>query len=315
MIQRFTGKNRLSVIWAVFLFLPLFTSCVLLSGGGGFTDEQLPQLFPAEAGIPPPVWEPLAPGIDICSFSDSSVPLTLYGARIDLKSPGLTVIMTSPPPDGTGGVSREFSGETTLEFARRTGSLLAVNASPFNAPEGMLNRPRSAIGLALYRGVSYGEPPMVPRYGALLFMEDGGARIIPRQEESLVPPETVYAAGGFYPLLENGTILPPVNRIFDSRTAAGTAASGSILYLLVAEGEYPSRSRGLTFEESAAWLLWLGAEDGLSLDGGGSSAIVVRTSGGKYEILNKLYFPFNKGHIVGNNIGFSTSRQISLNGK
>ncbi|MDR2897210.1 MAG: phosphodiester glycosidase family protein [Spirochaetaceae bacterium] len=65
----------------------------------------------------------------------------------------------------------------------------------------------------------------------------------------------------FYPL----TLLRRQNRPQNTRTCVGTVAKGRILYLLVAEGEYPAHSRGMTFEESAEWLLWLGAEDGLSL--------------------------------------------------
>jgi exopolysaccharide biosynthesis protein len=58
------------------------------------------------------------------------------------------------------------------------------------------------------------------------------------------------------------------------RTLAGVTADGRLL-LVTVDGRDPARSVGVSFPEAAALLRWLGATQGLSLDGGGSSAMVV----------------------------------------
>ena len=57
------------------------------------------------------------------------------------------------------------------------------------------------------------------------------------------------------------------------RTAAGVAADGSLL-LLIVDGRQPM-SRGVDLEQLAAIMAGIGAEEALNLDGGGSSSLVV----------------------------------------
>jgi len=59
------------------------------------------------------------------------------------------------------------------------------------------------------------------------------------------------------------------------RTLAGVTDDGRLL-LVVVDGRQPEWSVGATFEESARLLQALGARDGLNLDGGGSSTMVIR---------------------------------------
>jgi hypothetical protein len=59
------------------------------------------------------------------------------------------------------------------------------------------------------------------------------------------------------------------------RTLAGVTADGRLL-LAAVDGRDPDRSVGVSFPEAAALLRWLGAQDGLSLDGGGSTTMVVQ---------------------------------------
>ncbi|MFI8965456.1 phosphodiester glycosidase family protein [Streptomyces sp. NPDC053493] len=59
-----------------------------------------------------------------------------------------------------------------------------------------------------------------------------------------------------------------------ARTVAGVTADGGVL-LLVLDGREPGVSTGATLAEAAGLLRSLGAVDGLNLDGGGSSTMVV----------------------------------------
>ncbi|MEM1117638.1 MAG: phosphodiester glycosidase family protein [Bacteroidota bacterium] len=68
------------------------------------------------------------------------------------------------------------------------------------------------------------------------------------------------------------------------RSAVGVTGDG-VVWLVVVDGRQPA-SRGVTLEELAEMMHRLGAEDALNLDGGGSSALVVRPRGGSPVRLN-----------------------------
>jgi hypothetical protein len=59
------------------------------------------------------------------------------------------------------------------------------------------------------------------------------------------------------------------------RTLAGTTDDGRLL-LVTVDGRRPSTSVGASFVESAALMRWLGATEAVSLDGGGSTTMVVQ---------------------------------------
>jgi exopolysaccharide biosynthesis protein len=59
------------------------------------------------------------------------------------------------------------------------------------------------------------------------------------------------------------------------RTAAGVRADGRIL-LVAVDGRQPAKSVGMTIAELTALLLELGAVEAINMDGGGSTAMVVR---------------------------------------
>ncbi|MGA4838205.1 phosphodiester glycosidase family protein [Streptomyces sp. G45] len=87
-----------------------------------------------------------------------------------------------------------------------------------------------------------------------------------------------FAVGG-YPLLRDGAALPGLDdRTSAVRSAAGISDGGKRLVLLVLDGAREFRT-GLTIAEVARALGALGARDGFSLDGGGSSTLALRDPG------------------------------------
>lgn len=95
-----------------------------------------------------------------------------------------------------------------------------------------------------------------------------------------------FAVGGF-PVLRHGTPLPGLDATTSAvRTAVGIEDGGRRLLLLAVDGSAAYRS-GLTVEEVARTLRWLGATDGFNLDGGGSTTLVTRSSGtGRVSVRN-----------------------------
>ncbi|MFD0313463.1 phosphodiester glycosidase family protein [Streptomyces flavalbus] len=87
-----------------------------------------------------------------------------------------------------------------------------------------------------------------------------------------------FAVGG-YPVLTGGQPVPGLSNATPAvRTVAGIADGGRSLLLLAVDGAPEYRS-GLTVAEMADVMRDLGAVDAVSLDGGGSSALVARAPG------------------------------------
>ncbi|MEU8526154.1 MULTISPECIES: phosphodiester glycosidase family protein [Streptomyces] len=86
------------------------------------------------------------------------------------------------------------------------------------------------------------------------------------------------AIGGGARLLENGRVALGERELAAAdrppRTLAGVTADGAVL-LVTVDGRDPGVSEGATLAESAELLRSLGAVDGLNLDGGGSTSMVV----------------------------------------
>lgn len=74
--------------------------------------------------------------------------------------------------------------------------------------------------------------------------------------------------------------------IREPRTAIGINRNGRYLYMVVVDGRQPFYSDGATFQELAEILIEQGAYFAMSLDGGGSSTMVIEGEGGAPVVLN-----------------------------
>jgi len=107
-------------------------------------------------------------------------------------------------------------------------------------------------------------------------------------------------------LIQGGDIIPGLNETkIDPRTAIGTNHNGRFIYLVVVDGRQPFYSEGATFAELAGLLHELGASYAMSLDGGGSSTMVIEGEDGKPVISNSpidSYIPLRE-RPVANHLG------------
>jgi len=241
-----------------------------------------------------PTWESRFVGVDFAVATQTDPPLVAYCVRVALDAPGVECLVS--PPDGD--VYR-LRRPTTVARAERY--QIAVNATPFSPvtlAEGAL---ATLSGLSISGGRAVSPPS--GRYAAILFFGDGHAAILTAAE--LAPlaarwPDLGAAglaavpmsgAGGFALILRAGQVR---HDQFDGmyrenrapRSAIGVSADGRTLYLLVIDGKNGGHSVGATFAETAAWLAAFGASEGLMLDGGGSSALVVADSAGVPRLVN-----------------------------
>jgi hypothetical protein len=250
--------------------------------------------------LPQPAWEPRFTGVETARIElEQPRKLVLHVARVDLRARGLRWFATPPALPGSallappGRHTGETVGQFTSSFLREHGLQLAINAAPFGPvvdEEGML---LDVAGLQ----VSLGRPVSGPAkdYPALLLMADGRARLAR-------PPfdlgGVVNAVGGFDIVLERGVPLfrPPAEGAraptLHPRTAVGLADDGWRVWLLVVDGRQPGYSLGVALHELAALLRGLGATEGINLDGGGTSAIVVQGPDTQPLVLNR---PIHRG--------------------
>lgn len=115
---------------------------------------------------------------------------------------------------------------------------------------------------------------------------------------------TRVAVGGNVVLLRDGQVLAPGDAEMHPRTAIGIDRDTNTVILVAVDGRQ-SHSRGLTMKETATLLKRMGAEDGLNLDGGGSSTMMARESGEPVTVVNAP----SDGRLraVPNGLGFSVT--------
>ncbi len=123
-------------------------------------------------------------------------------------------------------------------------------------------------------------------------LHDGDTVTLQRNWSPMTPHNAV---GGFPLLLRDSAIVASVDsdgsesfRGVNPRTVAGIAQQGHRLLLVVIDGRRAGYSVGTTIRETAEWMRAMGAQQAVNLDGGGSTAMVVRDRAtGTARIVNR----------------------------
>lgn len=202
------------------------------------------------------------------------------------------VVLETTPGDKSGG--REYTARTVSAYAASRDLLAAVNGgyfTPFSggSPGGDDYYPKdgdpvdvSGLAIAFGEGVSPVELFEDERVNAVLCVAGADVSI----EDGQSCDGKVDHALSAGPRLLAGAAPSPLAGFGDRyansrhpRTAIGLAADGQRAWLVVADGRQPGYSEGMSLNELTALFLDLGAADALNLDGGGSSAMVLRRDG------------------------------------
>jgi hypothetical protein len=99
------------------------------------------------------------------------------------------------------------------------------------------------------------------------------------------------AVSGIYPVLVNKVNVGASYSHsglhgLQPRTAFGLSQDRRYLFLLTIDGRQPGYSDGAYDSETAGWLLLAGATDGVNMDGGGSTTLVIEDATGNPDRLN-----------------------------
>ena len=213
-------------------------------------------------------------------------PMIAHVLTVDTKTKGIEFLVT--PPDSGG--ETPLNARTTSQFLKEFNVQIAVNGSGFSpwwshSPADYyphVGDPIAPLGFTASNGKTYWigdesegiEPTLyISRKNVLSFNN---------------PPNKIYnAISGDRMLVQKGELVSDLdNADLDPRTAIGISRTGRYLYILVVDGRQPLYSEGATFVDLGRLLIKQGAYLGMSLDGGGSSTMVIKGEDGKPLILN-----------------------------
>lgn len=233
-------------------------------------------------------------------------PMIAHVITIDTKNSNSSFLVT--PPDSEG--STPLNARTTSQFLDEFGVQIAINGDGFDPwwsqsiadyyPH--VGDPIAPLGFSASNGKVYwngndSEPGIEPtlyisRRNALSFNNK---------------PGNVYSAiSGDRMLVLQGKATADLDDLeLDPRTAIGINRNGRYIYLVVVDGRQPLYSEGTTFADLAELMIELGAHMAMSMDGGGSSTLVIEGEDGLPQILNSPidnYIP-GRERPVGNHLG------------
>jgi hypothetical protein len=276
------------------LVLLLFVSCRTFSPARK-TDIE-PSGFGTIDGIVPhwtPYAEEFGGGLALFAGKLDSPRLEFWALRAGLSEPGLSIVVSGPEPVNGEFRENHIPAESVSSFVERLGCVAGINTNPFSPVSAKTGEDRFIDGITVSNGVLTARPN--PRFDALVFYSDDAPS--PRKKAAILSQGELAdaleqssglagienAASGFQMVLQGGR---PVKRVLDQaaggkaprhpRSAAGLSPDGNTLYLLAVDGRRPA-SAGVTEAELARILERLGAYDGLNFDGGGSTALVLRS--------------------------------------
>ncbi len=214
-------------------------------------------------------------------------PMIAHIIKIDTKAKGMKLLVT--PPDSNG--ETPLNARTTSQFLDEFDVQIAINGDGFSpwwsrSPADYyphVGDPVAPLGLSASNGEVYStgvqttigvKPTLyVSRRNALSFNN---------------PPNNIHSAiSGDRMIVLKGEVAPDLNdKGVEPRTAIGTNRNGRYLYLVVVDGRQPFYSSGATFAELARVLIDQGVYIAMSLDGGGSSTMVIEGEEGQPVIMN-----------------------------
>lgn len=239
-------------------------------------------------------------------------PMVAHIVQIDTKVKGFSFLVT--PPDSQN--DQPLKARTTSQFLEEFGVQIAINGDGFspwwsNSPADYyphVGDPITPLGFSASNGDVYWDGQNAEDIGIEPTLYISRRNVLAFNNR----PDNVYSAiSGDRMILLKGEIAGDLDEEeLDPRTAIGVNRNGRYLYLIVVDGRQPFYSQGATFEELAELLREYGAFTAMSLDGGGSSTLVIEGQNGSPEIMNSPidnYIP-GRERPVGNHLGIYVNR-------
>lgn len=213
-------------------------------------------------------------------------PMIAHVLTIDTKTKGIEFFVTPPDSDG----ENPLKARTTSQFLDEFGLQIAINGSGFYPWWS-----RSPADYYPHAGDPVTPAGFTASNGDVYWMGDDTAKVEPTlyisRRNGLSfnnrPNRPYNAISGDRMIVLKGEVAPDLGEEkVHPRTAIGINRNGRYVYIVVVDGRQPFYSGGATFTELAELLIDHGAYIAMSLDGGGSSTMVIEGEDGEPVILN-----------------------------
>ena len=238
-------------------------------------------------------------------------PVIAHVVTIDTKTKGIQFLVT--PPDSTD--AQPLKARTTSQFLEEFDLQIAINGGGFSPWWS-----RSPADFYPHVGDLITPAGFTASNGDAYWIGDDTAKVEPTlyisRKNALSfnsrPNHPHNALSGDRMLVLKGEIASNLDdEQVNPRTAIGINRNGRYVYILVVDGRQPFYSEGVTFTELAELLIEQGAFIGMSLDGGGSSTLVMEGANGQPVLLNSPidnYIP-GRERPVGTHLGIYVGRE------
>lgn len=252
-------------------------------------------------------WNPIFKGVDHVVGTNKPggggyVELqVMHAVRVDLTDPDIRLFTTPRLSNYVANV-REVGGLTVSNFLTAYHLQVAINANNFHdagtddspsytAPP---MSPMEISGLSISQGEIVSPQESAADAASLLVGTNNEAQVVHTNWPPHSTEGVFTAVSGLYPVLVNGVnISSNYLRIPDQlhnqtqpRTALGLSQDRRYLFLVTIDGRQPGYSQGAWDWQTADWLQRMGAWDGVNMDGGGSTTLVMAGSTGRPVELN-----------------------------
>ena len=219
-----------------------------------------------------------------CEFTSPRL-IKCAAVRIDLSSPAIRFKVT--PRSAKWGEKMPDFPQYTIRTDRKTcrkfmeenikkgeNMVVAVNSSPWSPWQPPWNHPYAdRTGLIISDGIPVS--PVFRSYPSFAVDKKGKCFFkIFREKDDL--SQIRHAVSGFGYVLKNGTVCGKDNGRLAPRTGYGLSSCGKYLILFVCDGRQQEYSMGCSTYETGEFLKYFGASEGLNMDGGGSTTLLVR---------------------------------------
>ncbi len=201
-------------------------------------------------------WEDAYPGVRYLAETRPG-PVEVRAVEVDLCASGVSLRATS----------ESENWQTASSFGSQVGAQVAINGDFYEWPP-------DTLGLAVGDG-DYWSPDRAD-WGFIAFGPERAEITEPGTHVPDPPGWIEDAVGGNIMVLTDGVTTNDQGDFCTTRhprTVVGLSSDGTKLYLVVADGRNPGTSIGMTCAELGDLMSYLGAQDALNLDGGGSTTM------------------------------------------
>jgi exopolysaccharide biosynthesis protein len=220
---------------------------------------------------------------EIKYLSKIGLAMKIFIFEVNLTDPNISIEASMPNGKTNFGMQRMTLQAAYMDEERHK-VWAGVNGDFYNTstgvPQGIFYRNGTAVKTTFQDAVC--------TYFAI--MKDGKALISGQDIYDDIKDNIQEAVGGRVWLVQDGTITKQTSTVVEPRTCIGVSKDGSKVYIMAVDGRNFWYSNGMAYEEMGQCLKALGAENGINLDGGGSTTFFIRNTpdftDNRFEIRN-----------------------------